>query len=386
MPRAAARRNETSMRRAIAALLALVPVLLLTTGPALAAPLDEPILHDHYAADASVVIAREVLGDLGVAGGEVTVSGRVAADVFAAGGWVALQGPIGDDLRAAGGRVVLRGRVGDHAAMAGGSVEVGPGAEIGGQAWLAGGTVTVEGRIRGAAELAGEEVVLAGRIDGPVRVTARELRIEPTAHIAGDLVYRAPDTAAVAPGARVDGELVFHRTPEAGPSPVGNDDDGLSLVGLLLFVLAFLIVGLVLRLASPGLLERSHATLRREPLLAVGIGALLLLVGPLAAIGLFLLVITIPLALAGLLVLPALALVGYVVTASTLADLGRARITPGAPTGTLRYGIALALALLALGLLQAIPILGFLIAVGSTLAGTGAIAVAIRRWTQASAA
>jgi len=72
-------------------------------------------------------------------------------------------------------------------------------------------TLGAQGRIKG--HIAADKALLAGHVEGTVNV--RDLAVESTARIIGDMAY---DSVSIATGAHVDGR-VSHRTPgeEANP-------------------------------------------------------------------------------------------------------------------------------------------------------------------------
>jgi cytoskeletal protein CcmA (bactofilin family) len=361
-------------------------ILALLTGPAAAGITlgDEvtargTIPRDHYAAGAFVDLEAEVLGDLVAAGGQLDVTGRIAGDLIAAGGDVRVTGEIGDDARLAGGRVRLDGPVGDHVVAAGGSVTLGPGADVGRRAWLSGGTVTLAGRVRGPVRITAGDVVLDGRVDGPVEVSAGELRIGPGARIAGDLRYRAREAARIADGARIDGTTRFEPYGYMVDRPEHGRGDGFSLGGLLLFLASLTLAGGLLQAVFPAFCGVAIAELQARPLLALGVGALVTFAAPVALVLLALPIVTLPLSLAGLAVLPPLLFAGYLVFALLAAERGAALLAGAAMRAGWRRVLALALALLVIGLLQEIPYLGTLVLLAAVLLGTGAITLTLGR-------
>lgn len=343
------------------------------------------LVRDHYTAGGSVDVDAEVLGDLVAAGAYVTVAGRIAGDLLAAGGDLDLRAAVDDDARLAAARMHVDAPVRDHLVAAAGSITLGPQTTVGGHAWLAGHDVSVAGRVRGPVRVLAETVTLDGRIDGPVEVTAATLRIGPDARIGGDLHYRARSPATIAEGARIDGRVRFDERARGERTDTPAVDHGLSAGGLVLFVVALTLAGGVLHALFPGFTRAAAGHARSEPLLSLGVGALVALVAPIALVGLCLFVVTIPLALAGLALLPPMLLGGYLVFAFFLAERGAAWLRlPAAQDGWRRLA-ALAGALLALGLLQELPWVGTLVLLAALLVGTGAGAVAIGRRYRAAA-
>ena len=334
--------------------------------------------YDRYLAGGSVDVDAEVLGDLVTAGGSLDIAGRVAGDLLAAGGRLGITGEVEDDARLAGGSITVDARIGDHLAAAGGSIDIRPGTTVGGRAWLSGGSVVLDGRVDGPVRIVAGEVVIGGSVTGPLEIRADELQIRPGARIDGDLTYRAPRRARIDAGARIGGEVRFQPAEDVAPG-IHERESGPTVGGMVLFVLALGIVGALLHAVFPQFTRNAAAAVRTEPLLSLGVGALVVFAAPVAIIVLALLVVTLPVALAGLAVLPVTLLLGYVVFAFALADAGarRLRLDP-APSGWRRL-LALAVTLLVLGLAQEIPWVGGLLLLAALLFGTGAALVSLGR-------
>ncbi|OHA84565.1 MAG: hypothetical protein A2591_03280 [Candidatus Yonathbacteria bacterium RIFOXYD1_FULL_52_36] len=164
---------------------------------------------DYYAGSGNVDISGSILGDAILGGGNIFVSGPVGQDVLAAGGVVNLSGAVGDDVRVAAGTVLVKGEVGDDLIVAGGEITVSPGANIKGDATLAGGAITISAPIAGDVRVAGGTVVIDAPIAGNVHARVGELILGEHAVIGGDLVYEAGNVAEVHSGAQVAGVITY---------------------------------------------------------------------------------------------------------------------------------------------------------------------------------
>jgi cytoskeletal protein CcmA (bactofilin family) len=330
---------------------------------------------DLYAAGGTVDIDGEVRGDVVAAGGRVTVQQRVQGDVTASGGEVILLGDVGDDVRAAGGQVSLEGQVAGDAMAAGGRVMVAPGARIGGAAWLAGGRVEVAGRVANRLRAAGRVVRIGGQVDGNVEVAALELEVLPGARIAGALSYRSPDPARIDPTAQIGGP-VRHR-----PSQVTDRLGQLAriifwVMGLML-LLSLVVAGAVLLLLFPDVTARAGATIATDPGKSLGIGLLVFLGTPLLVGFLMITILGIPLGLGVGALYVLWLLLGLLAAIVFLGDLG-VRLTRRSPSRGWRLLFFL-VALLLLGLLQGIPVVGSLLLFLGLLLGTGAWSLQVMR-------
>lgn len=230
---------------------------------------------DLYIAGDDVTVNAHVAGDVLAAGGHVRIEDFVGGDIAAAGGQVEIGAQVADDVRAAGGQVLLNGHILGDAIAAGGHVRLMPDALVGERAWLAGGTVEVEGGVGDELRAAGNEVILAGQVDGDARVYAKTLKILPTARIAGKLDYYSPAEATVAPEA-VIGALVHH--PLHKP-----DDEGSERGFALMFYFVLAITGVALYLIFPRFALGAARAIGERPGASFGLGLAALFAIPPAA-------------------------------------------------------------------------------------------------------
>lgn len=323
-----------------------------------------------------------VVGNLGddyfSAGGVVSLDDVVTGDAFLAGGEVQSNASIGGDAVVAGGRIAVRATVGDDLYAAGGDVEVD--ALVGGDARIASGRVQIapESRIEGGMTLAAGEVMLGGHIRGDVHVYARELTVLHGTRIDGRLLYRVAGSVAIPPDVRIGGGL--EESHEAAPwdqdaSPSAEERSGrVRWFG----VAALGILGLLIVRLFPGFSARATAVLSRSPLRSLGVGMLLMVGVPAAAAALFVTVIGIPAALVVLLLYAFALVLAYVLGAQFVGDSLLASLRPEAAIRPAWRIGALLLALLALTLAAAVPIVGGLVRFAVLLLGLGAIVQARR--------
>jgi cytoskeletal protein CcmA (bactofilin family) len=234
-----------------------------------------------------------------------------------------------------------------------------------------GDAVTVDGRVRLAGRATGDVVA----VSGPVRVSGT---------IEGDLVA-VSDRARLAPGARVEGDVIYgdERPVIASGAAVGGDvkkfevDEVLAPLGgffgrlalWIAFSVSTLVAGLLLYGLAPRALDAARAAARDRAGGAVGFGLLIFFGVPILAILVFLTIVGIPLAIALVLAVFPLYLLGYVTSAWLL---GRRLVARRAVLGFLAgWGILRVLAL--------VPVLGGLLWFGATVFGLGALGIAAWR-------
>jgi len=374
---------------------------------------DEVVTDDLYASGETVRIEGTVRGDLVAVGREIVIDGIVEGDVLAAGQSVTISGTVGDDVRIAG-QVLHIGpaaRLGDDLVAAGFSLETEPGSGVGGtarffgyQALLAGEVGEGLGGSMGALELAGTvqgdvDVEVGPRGEGappmvwptPVSIpsVAPGLAVADSARVGGALRYQSPTEGAIGPAAKVDGGVEFEEKTaegEAEPSLLEQIARGARR-----FV-SLLLVGALLLWLAPAWLGSLVEAVRAKPLPSLLWGIVFLAVAAVAvlaialvtALGAMILGVA---TLGGLVaavigggILTELALViGVLVTAVYLPTVvvglaggGLVFGRGGALTGGKRFA-ALALGVLVLLLLMAIPYLGKLVGILVLLLGLGSL-------------
>ncbi len=325
---------------------------------------DEPAPHDLLTASERVEVRADVDGDLIAAGSRVVISGAIAGYAIAAGRNVVVREPIGNDLIAAGETVDIEAPVGDRVLAAGRSVRIHPGVEIGGAAYLAGNTVSIEGDIDEFVQVGAQEVRISGRIGGRVEAGAARIIVLPGATIEGDLVAESRAAPEVSPQADVRG-TVEHRMPE------GADGRGAAgwAAGWLFYTLGLLVLGLVVVAIAPVWSGRVGAALAERPGASLGIGTLALIVTPIVIAVLLVTVLGIPLgmlltALYVAALLLAAVFVAYWLGAWLLGRLDRRDAPPY--LRMIAGAIVLALAM-------SLPFVGGLVAVVAVALGLGAL-------------
>lgn len=354
-------------------LLAALPGLVLADGRAGSQlTITEPVAEDLYATAGTLVLDTTVAGDAVLAAGTLTLAGDVASDALLAGGTVDIDGVVGDDLRAAGGTVNLRGLVTDQAIVAGGAVTFTADSAVGGRAWIAGNAVDVQGQVAGDLRVTGARVSIAGSIGGNAEVTGSDVRIEPGAFIAGDLVIRGTAEPVIAEDARILGDVVT--VPDGADAAAAEAAPGIA--GRLLLALAVFLAAAALWRLFPALVERAGGELRAAPGRTLLGGVLALAGSPVLILVLFGTVVGWLLALvlvaAFALAVAAAGLLALAAIAGLVA--GRAGAAPG-------WGRRLTLlALVSAGavLLQAVPGLGGLVTVALWVAGLGMLVRALQ--------
>ncbi|MGZ5818296.1 MAG: hypothetical protein ACXWJD_06075 [Burkholderiaceae bacterium] len=326
-----------------------------------------------YVRGAQLKIVTPVRGDLLAAGGRISVERSVGADAAIAGGSLDIRAPIGQDLRAAGGMIDITDSVGGDLVAAGGNIRVEETAKITGPAMLAAGDIFIAGSVGNGARLFARKITIAGQITGDTRLFAEEIEFSPAARIYGNLTYASAIPLRPEIAAQVSGTITRDKSPEAWQAKRRHSGASYWLQGL--GILSLLLAGTLLYLLLPHAVSDTQDAIRRYPLRTLLTGLGLLFAVPPVAILLLATIIGIPVGFTLLLLYPVMILIGYLAAAFFV---GRQTANAMKQPEKLTLGrtiIFLALGLIILALVRAVPFLGGLVAFVALVMGIGGWAV-----------
>jgi len=356
------------MKRAAACIVLLVTAVTagafdLRAGPSVLVPRNATVSDDLAAAGGDVSVYGKVNGSVLAAGRDLTISGAVSGFIGAAGNTVNLSGAQGV-VTAAGRHVAARSLSARNLALAGTRVEVDDLSRVARDVVAAGTSVTVRGTIGRDLRMAGSDLAVGARVSGNVYASGTNVSVLPGGVIRGDLVYESPNRAKIAGGATVLGRLIHRPARRAYSAP------GRLVSGIFGFFM-MLLFGVVFVALFPRWSERSVGHVVESPGWSVLWGLVGLIVTPIAAAIALVTIVGIPIGLASLAAYLVSLMLAVVVSGVALGGLvlrGRAVVW-----------WRLALGLLIIFLLGAIPFVGGLIWLAVVLFGLGALALSIVR-------
>ena len=332
---------------------------------------------DLYAAAEAVRVDGRLNGDLVAGARRILVDGQVEGDVFAAANTIDLRGPIGDSTRIAGQILTVDSTIDGDLLAGGEELHLTENASVAGGLTAAASLVEIDGTVGDGARVAAGEIIVRGTVNGDANVIADRLDLAPGARITGDLDYRARTPLSPEAAAQVEGAVRYEE-------PIEDLDDGGGGFGVLFWfwqVLAALLTGIVAVAALRGVVERLVASIAEETTLGALLGFTAFLLIPVAAAIAIVTLIGLPIGVAAVL------LFGLALYAAKLPIAvwigGRLLGLAGRP-GASPYA-AMAVGILLLYLLFAIPFVGWLFWLAATWLGLGAMVVAGRRHLDAGA-
>ena len=354
---------------------------------------------DLYAATQTIHIAGIQNGDVIGWAQNISVPGEVTGDLFVGGQGIQIQGRVGDSARVFGNSLVVQGEIDGDLLVFAQTVTIGPDAVVTGDVAGLAQILNVEGTIGGKLKTAGQTVNLRGEVAGDVEATVGEFRLFGTI---GSNANITCDTLKVEPGSTIEGNLTYAaRQPledlegmnvvagsiefeEKVDEEETDEDSGLSLRWLL-WRLVFLgwsfIVGAVLIAVFRKQVPAMEAAIERETLASFGVGFVLAIPLPVAALIVCILVVTIPLSMI------TLALWGIGWFAAHLAVsvwIGR-RILSLAGSGDPSPYLGLLIGLVIYKLVLWIPVLGFVVYFLTVFLGLGALLLGARSYLRSGA-
>ena len=387
-----------SKRRLCAVLLGLLAMMIYAS-PAYAAEFrgeegtarigaNEIIYGDLFIGAQDLVIEGIVNGDVFAGATSITIRGTINGSLNGGAASVRIEGPVAHGVRIAAADVLISAPIGRDLMVAGESVEITQSGSVGGDALVAANDVAIVGRVDGRVLGFAERLRIASGIGRLVDVEIGELTVDSSARIGGDLTYRSASQAQIPPGT-VAGNVIY----EASSSDPSASGIGGTILGTIRWSLAWIVVqallGLLLFGLARGWMDRAAGQVLQRPWISLltgcvsGIAAvpailvvsLALLVGfGIAFGGGILAAIPVPVFGLGLYALALYVSPVFAALAVGRLLLGRMQLNESGLSGIM----ALAVGLLVLALLGAVPYVGWLITALATLFGLGAALLAGR--------
>jgi cytoskeletal protein CcmA (bactofilin family) len=330
---------------------------------------------DMYATGELVEIAGRLEGDLIAAGQRVRTSGPISGDLFAAARTIDILGPVGDSVRLAAEQLTIDATIDGDLLAVGNGCRLFEAGRITGGVRAACATVDIDGTVERDLEAAGGEITIGGHVIGNAQIRADRLVLGPGARIDGDLDYRTRTPLSPEETARVGGTVLFDELIEE-ESPSGVTTGSLFFWGWQ--TTAALLAGILAVALFRGLVPHLATALAGNTTVGALLGFAAFLVVPAGSVVAMVTIVGIPVGVAMvLLFLVAL----YVAKLPVAAWAGARLLALAGRPGASPYA-AMALGVVALYLLFAIPYLGRVIWLVATWLGLGAMVLSGREYLQ----
>ncbi len=323
----------------------------------------------------NIDIAGTVIGDVYAFGQSVEITGEVGGSVFTGGANIVIDPRSVHSVWAAGGSIEILGTVIRNAVLTGGTICICENASVGKDLGVYGGKLSVEGSVNGTLRGSVGEFTLSGS-SGRVKITADEATLKSSASIMGDMILTSVNDPIIEEGAMISGEQKLLR-PEAKES--GKMFAALAPMLALFFtmikIVAFIakiIVGILLIALCQKYVRRIMDTLIGKTWQSLGWGFLGVVVGPVAIVILFFVIIGFPL---GIFFTYVYSVLWYLASIFVGLVIGERIIKLFKKQGEISLYFSFITGIVILFLVGFIPILNFLVRVFTLLFGFGAVAM-----------
>ncbi len=327
-----------------------------------------------YAAGARVTIEGKAKQDIWVAGALLDIDIETAGDLHAAGSRISVKGKVAGKARLAGADLKIDAEIGEILNAAAASIEISENAKLPANTSLAGALIEFHGAAKDNLSLYADEVVFSGQASGTVTIEGRNVQLDDTARIKGNLIIRSSEEAVISPNAIVVGE--FTQTGLEDSEFFKEHDDKFDGRGFFLILsTSIFLLGLILVIFARSFVEQGITTLRAQPGRSILLGLAVFFGIPLFVIASMFTILGIPIGVATLLLLPFLFILGFTTTTLGVSDWLLNRHNQPKKTG--QRLLLLAAGVVLLVIIGFIPFLGGLLLSLALLFGLGVIAVTI---------
>ena len=332
---------------------------------------------DVWIGGAEVVLDAETAGDARVAGSTVVVRGAIAGNLLAAGAVVDIANATVGSVRVLAARTSFSGSVAQDLDIWAATVDLGPSCAVAGSTRIDAATVVIAGTLQGRLELQAHSVHIEANVAGPAEVTGFDIVIGPAARFGSDLTIYSSAEPRIDPAAVIKGKL-WVRPLKESPMMLAYREGGLVTRArvALLAAAGALLAGLFFLWLGRGAVEDAIDRLVEETGWSGLVGALTLILLPLAAGLLAVTLVGAPLGLFLLLALPLMLLLGLTAAGFGVGEFLLNRT--GEPRSAGARVLMLLVGLLVLALVALIPYAGPAVVGLATVFGFGAVLRAIR--------
>lgn len=317
---------------------------------------------------------RDVGGDIFLSGQRVTLAQRVGHNAFLFAQTSTVSGHVEGDVFAWVAGITVSGEIDGDLYVGTAGATILEGAIIHGNVMCFCGSLNMDGTVGGAILGSAGSASIGGTAYA-IDIETGQLELSETAVIYGDVTYQSNEEAEIAETAQVGGSVSWNR--ESEEDEEADETTGLSFWGVAWKVWAYLsnlIVGAVFLLLGGRTARAPAASLRKSPAPGLGFGFVVAVVFPIGCLVAMALIVTLPLGVVGLLLFGLGAFLARLVTAQFIGDWLLSRL---GRSDSSEY-LSLAVGLLLLFFVTAIPYVGFLIRLVAIILGIGGIYLALR--------
>lgn len=327
-----------------------------------------------YAAGARVSIKGKAKENVWVAGALVEVGTEIDGDLYAAGSNVYVKGVIAGVARVAGADIKIDAEIGEGLNAAAASIEISETAKLIGNTSLAAALIEFHGTASNNLSLYADKVSYSGLTSGSVTIEGRNVHLDDTAHIEGDLIIRSSEEAIISPDAKIAGKLT-QLSLEDSKFFKEHKDYSSGRGFLLLLSASIFLLGTILIVFARGFVEQSISLFRTHPSRCILWGLLVFIGIPIFAIVAIVTIISIPIGVSTLFLLPFLLILGCTIATQSVSDLVFNRSSES--KRTVQHLLFMAAGIITLVIVGFVPLIGGLLIWLALLFGLGAASITL---------
>ena len=299
------------------------------------------------------------------------LTGEVSGNINSFSQYATIRGTVGNSVRLFAQTATIDGSVGNNLIIFASDVELSRGSTVANDVTIMGGEASIHGEIGHNLTVKAGQVSISGKIGGSLDIKADKISIVAPAEILGNITYQSKKEI------QIDSGVVVTGTIDRKPIKASEEGDGQGINWPFRFVLFLcaLITGLILIAAFRRFTKESAVQVVQKPLISLGIGFVSFCMAPFAVIILAVTVVGIP---SAIILLFAFTVFFYVAKVYVAIALGRLGIRLFRKDAEPRQGWSLLLGLFVLFLIFAIPMIGWVLYLGTVFWGFGAIVLGIR--------
>lgn len=345
----------------------------------------------------------QVTGDLIGGSQEMVFSGTCDGNINWCARWITINGPVKQSVRGFAQTIDINASIGRNLIAMGQTITIGPATSIVYDASLYGAEVVFEGSTGRDLIIGAENVTIAGTIGGNLEVEARQLEIKPTTIIEGDLFYKSPEKIKIEDSVIIRGETHWTETKEEAKKEKYNAFAPIKFMIIMYLVLnvcfslivflvtlipgniamipliflALIVSGIVIVSLNRKMALKAINVIENRFLVSLGLGVLLTLLFPIAALLAILTVIGIPL---GLIIIFAFGIFGFagaIYSAQFVGSYIGRLLNIGKQSPSV---LCLIIGIIVLAGLTLIPYIGWIVVILTMTVGLGAAVLSLDRF------
>lgn len=356
----------------------------------------------------NIKFQSHITGDLIGASQDIVFSGICNGNINWAARRITINGPVDGSIRGVAQTIDINSRVGRNLVAAGETITIGPGtsvsvdANLAGFKILAGSKIIFEGSVGNDLVIRGDKIIIAGKVGGDLDIKASIIEIEPSAVIEGDLIYKSPNKIKIGDEVVIKGNIRRIEIEEDSEQEKYSAFFPIRFLIIMFMIfnfifsfivfivalalgnawmvplmfLALIVSGTVLVSINKKFALKATSVIENRFLVSLGLGILLILLFPLAALIAVVTFVGIPIGIMIVFAFGILSFVGVIYTAQFVGSYLSRLLKIGKQPPSF---LCLFIGIIVLAGLILIPIIGWFVAIAALALGLGSIVLSFEK-------